>query len=328
MRVFVTGATGFIGSAVVRELRGAGHEVLGLARSDRAAASLAAAGARVHRGALDDPGSLRGGAGAAALAAAGAGAHRGSLDDVESLRGGAARADAVVHTAFDHDFSKFAGSCAADRRAIEVLGAALEGSDRPLLVTAGLALLAAGRTATEEDPAAPPSPTYPRASETVAVALAARGVRASVVRLPPSVHGEGDHGFVPTLIGVARATGVSAYEGDGRNRWPAVHRLDAARVYRLALEAAAAGGPVGGPFHAVAEEGVPFAEIARVIGRRLGVPVVGKTREEAADHFGWFAHFAAMDVPTSSERTRARLGWAPEQPGLIADFDRPVYFGR
>ncbi len=296
MRVFVTGATGFVGSAVVQELIGAGHQVLGLARSDAAAASLAAAGAE---------------------------AHRGELSDTESLAAGARACEGVIHTAFIHDFSNYSAACETDRRAIEALGAALAGSGRPFVVTSGIGLLTPGRLGTEDDPADPSSAGSPRVpSEGAALAMASRGVRVSVVRLPPSVHGDGDHGFVPAFIGIARAKGVAAYVGDGLNRWPAVHRLDAAHLYRLALEK----GPAGARFHGVADEGVPVRDIADVIGRRLNMPVVAKSPEEAADHFGWLGRFIGMDCPASSTRTQEQLGWRPRQPGLIPDVDRAGYF--
>src|SRR5579862_5873341 len=296
MRVFVTGATGFIGSAIVKELIAAGHAVVGLARSDAAAASLLGAGAEVHRG---------------------------SLEDLESLRGGASAADGVIHTAFIHDFSNLAAAGKTDNVAIETLGAALAGSGRPLVVTSGIALLTPGRLGREEDAADTGSGAGHRlASEKTALSMASRGVRASIVRLPPTVHGDGDHGFVPALIGVAREKGVSAYVGDGLNRWPAVHRLDAARLYRLVVEK----GTAGAAYHGVAEEGIPGRDIAAVIGRRLNIPVVSKSGEQAAAHFGWIGNFFAMDGPASSVQTQERLGWRPVQPGLITDLDGAYYF--
>ena len=292
MRVFVTGATGFIGSAIVRELIDAGHQALGLARSAAGAKSLVAAGAQVHRGALED---------------------------LDSLRNGAAAADGVIHAAVIHDFNNYAPAAEADRRAIETLGAELAGSDRPLVVTSGtLVLQRRGRLVTEEDKA---NPNFPRKSED-ALAMLSRGVHIVIVRLPPSVHGDGDHGFVPALINIARQKGVSAYIGDGLNRWPAVHRLDAAHLYRLALEK----GSAGARYHGIADEGVPVRDIAEVIGRRLNLPVVAKSHEEAAEHFGWLAPFFAIDGPASSVQTQKQLGWRPTHSSLIADIDGPNYF--
>ena len=289
MRVFVTGATGFIGSATVRELIAAGHKVLGLARSDAGAASLAAAGADVHRG---------------------------NIDDLESLRSGAAAADGVIYTAFNHNFATYVANCEADRQVIEALGAALADSNRPLIVTSGTGL-------GKENTRAADFTSHPRlATEAAAASVAAHGVRVSVVRLPPSVHGEGDHGFVPMIIGIAREKGVSAYVGDGLNRWPAVHRLDAARLFRLALEKGAA----EAWYHGVGDEGVPFKDIAAVIGRHLNLAVVSRSAEEAPGHFGFFARFVGIDVPASSAKTQELLGWRPVQPGLIPDLDQGHYF--
>jgi nucleoside-diphosphate-sugar epimerase len=287
MRVFLTGATGFIGSALIPELINAGHKVLGLTRSDAGAKSLAAAGAEVHRG---------------------------SLEDLESLKSGAAKSDAVIHLAFVHDFSKFLENCETDRRAIEALGSALVGSDRLLIATSGTLLVAPGRLATEED--APTGPIPRLNTEKEAAALAGPGVRICLVRLP-QVHDQNKQGLVTYLVEIARAKGVSAYVGDGMNRWSAAHLSDTARLYRLALEKGSAG-----CYHAVAEEGVPVRDIAEVIGRRLKLPVVAKTPAEAAEHFGTMGGFAALDGAASSALTRERLGWRPVGPGLIADLER------
>jgi nucleoside-diphosphate-sugar epimerase len=293
MRVFVTGATGFIGSALVPELISGGHQVLGLARSDAGAQSLKAAGAQIHRG---------------------------DLEDLESLRTGAAASDAVIHTAFVHDFSRFQQVCEIDKRAIETIGTVLEGSGRPLVVTSGVAALVQGRAAAENDPPRPVSPSYPRASEPVALELLERGVQTSVIRLP-QVHDTIKQGLITYLVAVAREKGVSAYVADGSNRWAAVHRLDAARLYRLALEK----GSAGDRYHAIAEEGVSLKEIAGAIGRGLNVPVVSKSLEEAKEHFGWLGSFAAMDLWASSAKTREELGWNPTGPSLITDLDNMQY---
>ena len=306
MRVFVTGASGWIGSAVVPELIGAGHQVTGLARSDASAAALIAAGAQVQRG---------------------------SLDDLDSLRSAAAASDGVIHLAFKHDIAfsgDFQGAADADRRAIETFGEALADSGRPFLIASGTLGLAPGRVGTERDGLAPdPASKAPiggahtrMANAQLTLSLADRGVRSSVVRLPPTVHGDGDNGFMATIVRVARDKSVSGYIGDGANRWPAVHRLDAAHLFRLALEKA----PAGSALHAIADEGVPIRDIAEVIGRHLDLPVVAISPEDAGEHFAWLASFLAIDSPASSTLTRELLGWQPTQPGLIDDLDKGHYF--
>jgi nucleoside-diphosphate-sugar epimerase len=294
MRIFVTGATGFIGSATVAELLKAGHQVLGLARSEAAAQALAAVGAQ---------------------------AHRGSLEDLESLKKGTAASDGVIHTGFIHDFSKFKENCAIDQRAIEAMGSVLAGTKKPFLITSGVALISPGRLATEEMPP-PANHPFPRVSEETGALAAAKGVDVRMVRFSPSVHGDGDHGFVPMLIAMAKEKGVSAYIGEGKNRWPAVHLLDAGSLFRLALEK----GLAGARYHGVEEEGIPFKDIAEAIGKGLGLPVVSLTPEKAAGHFGWFTAFAGIDCPASSQLTQESLGWRPTHTTLLADLEKGSYF--
>lgn len=289
MHVFLTGASGWVGSAVAEDLLAAGHHVTGLVRNAEKAQALVALGAQVVTG---------------------------TLDDHQLLHNGAGRADAVIHTAFNHDFSRFSENCAQDERAIQILGEALRGSDRPLLVTSGLAMIAPGRLATENDlPFVAPS--YPRRSEPAARALAEKGVRTATVRLSPTVHGVGDRGFIPILMGLAKQTGVSAWPADVENRWAAVHRRDAARLYRLALET----GVTQAVYHAAAEEGILFRDIAQAIGNHLGIPAEPRAR----GHFGWFADFASLDMAASSEQTRTVLGWNPTHPTLFADLAQAEY---
>ncbi|MBA3945944.1 MAG: SDR family oxidoreductase [Herpetosiphonaceae bacterium] len=305
MRIFVTGASGWIGSAVVPELIAAGHQVVGLARSDASAAALTDAGAEVQRG---------------------------TLDDLDSLRSAAAASDGVIHLAFKHDIAfsgDFQGAADADRRAVETFGEALAGTDRPFVIASGTLGIAPGRVATERDGLSPDpamlalgGPFTRQGTAQVTLALASRGVRSSVVRLPPTCHGDGDHGFMATLVGIARDTGVSGYIGDGSNRWPAVHRLDAARVFRLALEQA----PAGSVLQAVADEGVPVRAIAEVIGQQLDLPVLAISPEDASAHFGFLAGFLGVDSPASSALTRTLLQWQPTHPGLIDDLDQGHYF--
>jgi nucleoside-diphosphate-sugar epimerase len=305
MRVFVTGATGWIGSAVVPELIGAGHEVVGLARSDTAAAGLVAGGVEVRRG---------------------------GLDDLDVLGSAAAESDGVIHLAFKHEWMRtgdFQGAADADRRAVDALGDALAGSGRPLVIASGTLGVAPGRLATERDghglePASSfgGGPATRRATAEFTLSLASRGVRSSVLRLPPTVHGDGDHGFMAALVGIARDKGVSGYIGEGGNRWPAVHRLDAAGLFRLALE----GAPAGSTLHAVADEGIPIRAIAEMIGRGLNLPVSSVSPDDAGEHFAWLAGLLGLDGPASSEQTRELLGWRPMKPGLIDDLELGHYF--
>ncbi len=294
MRVFLTGATGWIGSAIVPELLERGHQVTGLARSDEGAATLERAGVEVLRG---------------------------SLDDLGSLRAGAEAADGVIHTAYIHDFSQMQMAGQTDNRAVETLATTLKGSGRPLVITTGTALVSPGRVATERD--RPDGATHPRVrSEEIAVSYADRGVRVSIVRPAPSVHGKGDKGFVPILINIAREKGVSGYIGDGSNRWPAVHRLDAAQLYVLGLESA----PAGSVLHAIGEEGISTREIAEVIGRKLDLPTESIDPDNAAEHFGWMGAFFGLDAPASSALTQEMTGWRPTHVGLIGDLEQGHYF--
>jgi nucleoside-diphosphate-sugar epimerase len=296
MKVFVTGATGFIGTAIVKELTGAGHQVLGLARSDASAKALIAAGAEIQRG---------------------------DLEDLESLRSGASVADGVIHAGFIHDFSRFAEVCEIDRIAIETIGDVLAGSNKPFIVTSGTALVKPGVLATEDMDSQHDKSKFPRVSESAGLKFADQGVRAMAIRLSPSVHGEGDHhGFVPILVGTARQKGVAAYIGDGQNRWNAVNRLDAARLYRLALEQ----GEAGARYHAVGDEAISLKTITEAIGKHLNLPVVTISAEEAPAHFGWFANFAAIDCPASSKFTQQQLNWQPTHPSLADDLASGIYF--
>ena len=294
MRVFVTGATGFVGTAIVQELISAGHQVLGLARSDASAEKLIAAGAEVHRG---------------------------DLEDLESLRSGAAASEGVIHAGFIHDFTRFAEVCKVDEVAIATIGNVLAGSNRPFIITSGSALVSPGKLATE-DINPPFNPAWPRASEQAADALLAFGVSAAVVRLSPSVHGDDDkHGFIPILVNIAKETGVSAYIGDGENRWNAVHRLDAAKVFRLALEHATP----GARYHAAAEESISVKSIAEALGSQLNLPVQSVSSEAAGAHFGWFAQMAGIDCPASSAWTQTNLDWQPTHATLLDDIKTGVY---
>ncbi len=296
MRIFLTGGTGFVGSAVMKELIDAGYEIIALARSEAAANLLRDEGVQVYFGNLEEP---------------------------ESLRKGIELADGVIHTAFNHDFSNFKNNCEMDRRVIEAIGTMIKGSNHPFLITSAIGVLPQGKLVTEENmPDFGLSAHFRAATEEAAELVRKNGGRVSVIRLAPTVHGEGDHNFIPTLIKIAREKGVSAYIGEGENRWPAVHRLDAAKLYRLILE----NDYNGERFHAVGEEGIPFKEIAYAIGRGLNVPVVSITAEKATEHFGWFSNFAKLDIPASNRLTREKLGWQPSQDGLLEDLLEGHYF--
>lgn len=295
MRVFVTGASGFVGYAVVKELLSAGHKVLGLVRSESAAQQLLEIGAEFCLG---------------------------DVNDLNTIAECAMVCDAVIHTAFNHDFSKFKDNCEADRRVIEAFGDVLTGTSKPLVITSGIGLLRYDRPVNEGDELNVTSDVMPRAASEEALAVVtAKGVNAYIVRLPPTVHGKGDHGLVPIIVNMAKENGKSGYIGSGLNRWPAVHRFDAAKVYRLIIEKQ----PGQKVFHAVAEEGIPFIEIAKTIGKGLNIPVISLTQEEAEKHFTWILHFASFNCPASSAKTREILGWAPSNSELVTDMENSYF---
>lgn len=296
MRVFVTGASGFVGSAIVKELIEARHQVLGMVRSDSGAEKVAKAGAEVHRG---------------------------DIYDLESVQQGAASCEAIIHTAFNHDFSNFKANCETDRKVVEALGTIVAGTDHPLIITSGVGLLNYGRLVNEDDIPPASSETIPRvASEEAAKAAADSGSKVYIVRLPPTVHDKGDHGFIPIVINTAKQKGASAYIGEGKNQWPAVNREDAAKLYRLIAEQK----PEQKVFHAVAEQGIEFRNIAEAIGKGLNLPVISKTGKDAEDHFGWFTHFASINCPSTSTKTRQAVNWQPTRSTLLEDLAAGFYF--